>query len=120
VDGCAKYDAPSAGWTVHGAVGDVLTGNGACWLVGDGGALIVAAPGTSGISVGNGPFPFTAYETYDECVSANCALPATEFTFGGGVLGVRQGTGIPLAYISGETIGGRGPTFRLSRLDPCS
>lgn len=119
VDGCAKYDLPGAGWTVHGALGDVVLGNGAYWLIDEDDELVVLTPGTGGVSVGTGPYPYTAYATYEECVAANCALPSVDFDFAGGVLGLRLGEGVPFAYISGETAGGRAPTFRLSHLDPC-
>ena len=119
VDGCTRYDLPTAGWTIHGALGDVVLGTGAYWLIDERDTLVVLTPGTAGVSAGTGPYPFTAYATYDECVAANCALPSVEFDFAGGVLGLRLGGGIEFAYISGETVGGRAPTFRLSRLDPC-
>ena len=126
VDGCGKYEVNDAippeyipGWTVHATQADIVTGSGACWLVGDANALVALAPGSIGIGVGAGTFPFSAFETYDQCVAANCTSAAFDFDFAGGVLGVRLGIGLLFTYTSGDTAGGRNPTFRLSRLDPC-
>lgn len=94
---------------------DTVTGANGCWLVGDNDTLIAVTPGTAGVVP-----PLGAFATYAECVAANCLQAPSEFDFAGGTLGVRFG-GLPGTpwYSTGSAQGGRGPTFRLTRVDPC-
>jgi hypothetical protein len=140
VGGCMAYGVGASavsGWTVHGSRGDFITGLSAFWMVRDDGSLIVIAPGTAGtLVVPDDCSPLApgceaqfatslsdpsagAFATYDECVTANCTLPATDFNFEGGVLGLRYGAISSVVTVPGESVGGRSPTYRLSRLDAC-
>jgi len=130
VDGCMRFDLSALGadlgglfgWTIHTSVSDTTTGAGACWLIGDNDTLLQPTPGTQGLLIGLAPYPAGgAYASYGECVAGNCLLPADEFPFAGGKLGVRYGSGQTLTpvVVSGIGQGGRAPTFRLTRLDPC-
>jgi hypothetical protein len=136
IDGCMKLDLQALvgvdpgvfGWNVHLTKMDA-SGTGGCWLVGDHDMLIQATPGKAGILGLLAPSPDTAavladvaaFTTYAECVAVNCREPVSDFYFSGGMLGVRFG-GSPdnSAWYSTDALqGGRGPTFRLTRLDPC-
>jgi len=142
VDGCMAYgvggiSAAVSGWTVHGSRGDFISGLSAFWMVRDDGTLVVIAPGTAGTVVAPsncspaapdceappatslGDLSAGAFETYGECVSANCMLPATDFDFDGGVLGLHYGSISSVVNVPGESVGGRSPTYRLSRLPAC-
>jgi hypothetical protein len=115
VDGCFCYGVPVAtiGWTVHASK---AAGFG-CALIGADGMALMPTPGTEGFSVDAG-----AFETYAKCVAANCNQAPLDFDFAGGKLGVARNGGTALAEFDdsdGSDMGGRGPTFRLSRLDPC-
>ena len=142
VDGCMAYGVAGvsgavSGWTVHGSRGDFISGLSAFWMVRDDGTLVVIAPGTAGTVVAPnncsppapdcevqpatslGDLSAGAFETYGECVAANCMVAATDFDFDGGVLGLHYGTISSVASVAGESVGGRSPTYRLSRLDAC-
>jgi hypothetical protein len=62
-----------------------------------------------------------AFTSYAACVAANCSVPPLDFDHAGGKLGIlRDGVTVgAIDDVGGETQGGRSPTFRLSRLDPC-
>jgi hypothetical protein len=115
LDGCFCYGVPVAtlGWTVHASK---AAGFG-CFLIGANGMTLMPTPGTDGFTVDAGSF-----ETYAKCVAANCGQAPLDFDFAGGKLGVARNGGTALAEFDdsdGSDMGGRGPTFRLSRLDPC-
>lgn len=109
VDGCMKYSG-SQDWALH-AYPLGSPGNDHWWIV-DGARRVVMPPGTVGFEVISGGFA-----TFDECVAGNHALPATEFDFGGGLLGLwledrPYGDNLP-------GLDGRSPTWRLTALDTC-
>lgn len=80
VDGCMKYSS-AQDWAVHAYAGAEPDG---WWFVGaDQTQKVVVPPGSVGFLVSNGGFA-----TFEECVSANLALPPSEFEFEGGKLGV--------------------------------
>jgi hypothetical protein len=115
LDGCFNYGIPVAtyGWTVHASK---AAGFG-CALIGANGMTLIPTPGTEGLTVDAG-----AFETYAKCVAANCNQAPLDFDFAGGKLGVARNGGTALAEFDdsdGSDVGGRGPTFRLSRVDPC-
>jgi hypothetical protein len=115
LDGCFCYGEPVAtiGWTVHASK---AAGFG-CFLIGADGIPLMPTPGTDGFTVDAG-----AFETYAKCVAANCNQPPLEFDHAGGKLGIARNGGTALAEFDdsdGSSMGGRGPTFRLSRLDSC-
>jgi hypothetical protein len=115
LDGCFCYGTPMAtlGWTVHASK---AAGFG-CFLIGANGMTLMPTPGTEGFSVDAG-----AFETHAKCVAANCSQAPLDFDFAGGKLGVTRNGGTAFAEFDdsdGSDMGGRGPTFRLSRLDPC-
>ncbi len=110
VDGCMKYSG-SQDWALHAYPLDSSTGSDHWWIV-DGARRIVMPSGTVGFKVSSGGFA-----TFDECVAANLALPATEFDFGGGLLGLwledrPYGDNLP-------GLDGRSPTWRLTALHAC-
>jgi hypothetical protein len=121
VDGCNIY-------SVLGTKS--VSGKGNCALVDENGAYIADTPGTVAlvpvgvISLADG-YLIPAYSTYDECVAANCEPPPLDFDFAGGKLGVKSNppsvdtASLGLVILGGESEGGRNPTFRLTRLDPC-
>jgi hypothetical protein len=126
VDGCATFggrpsDGLNVGWTVNGQA--TMPGVWGCYLAAADGAAFAVTPGTTGTFAG----PSTddgiggAFMTYAECVEANCDLPAFEFDFPGGKLGVgRDGGGVgSVDDLGGEAEGGVSPTFRLYRMDGC-
>lgn len=108
-DGCMKY-ASDQGWTVHAYANGAVA---AWWIVGETYAdRITVPPGTVGYYTSNG-----AFDTFDECVAANAALPPTEFDFGGGKLGVwllDSNYGDNLAGTDG-----RNPRWKLTLLGAC-
>jgi hypothetical protein len=115
LDGCFNYGVPVAtyGWTVHASKAAGL----GCFLIGADGSPLMPTPGTDGLTVDAGTF-----ETYAKCVAANCSQAPLDFDFAGGKLGVARNGGTAFAEFDdsdGSDMGGRGPTFRLSRLDPC-
>jgi hypothetical protein len=114
VDGCNTYGV-LIGWSVHAAISQ---GIGSCSLVGDDGMPFLVTPGTELYP----PMGVGEVATYAECVAANCQLPPVEFDFKGGKLGVIRDGGGAFGAVddaSGDSAGGRNPTFRLTRLDPC-
>jgi hypothetical protein len=115
LDGCFNYGVPVAtlGWTVH----LIKAAGFGCELIGADGGVLMPTPGTDGDSIAAG-----AFETYAKCVDANCGQAPLDFDFAGGKLGVARNGGTAFAEFDdsdGSDMGGRGPTFRLSRLDPC-
>ena len=125
IDGCATFggrpsDGLGVGWSVNGQ--NTMPGLWGCYLVDNTGKAFAVPPGTIGSFVGgsaaNGG---GAYMTYAECVAANCDQPPFDFDYSGGKLGVaRDGGGVgSVDDLGGEVEGGRSPTFRLTRLDPC-
>jgi hypothetical protein len=118
VDGCRKFNA-FGGWTVHGTPASITRAT-AYTIITDDGAPLQTAPGTFGLLAGAGADPYGAFETYAECVAANREQPALDLDFAGGMLGIVDGDdGTPFDDVTGESEGGRNPTFDLSRLDPC-
>jgi hypothetical protein len=79
VDGCMKYNA-AQDWSVNAyRLGDPA-GNDHWWFVSSGQELTSAIPpGTVGFLAGQGGFA-----TFDECVTANRALPPVDLTLSGG------------------------------------
>jgi hypothetical protein len=119
VDGCNTYGI-GCDWTVHGSKSQ--PGLMSCFLVADDSSVLTLTPGTSGVYVDSDPTIGGAYATYAECVAANCTQPPIDFDFPGGTLGVQRDGGGTLGAVDdqgGEAMGGRSPTFRLSRLDGC-
>lgn len=105
VDGCMKYNA-SQDWAVN-AYAD---GHDSFWLVGDTTSdRIVIPPGTVGFLVGSGGFA-----TFDECVTANVALPPKEFQFAGGKIGVWLSDSPYSDNVAG--VDGRNPKWSLTLL----
>ena len=107
-------------WTVSFTIGspDVTVGTAAIWITRDG-VDYMPAPGAQ--------YP-AIFTTYGDCVQANCiaANRIADFAFEGGVMGIRYSTtgaytGVAesLLHFSAAAVGGRSPTYRLTRLDPC-
>jgi hypothetical protein len=122
VDGCNTY-GPKCRWTIHSATEMLSEMN----IVAIGMDLILAlAPGTVGACDAD-----TAFESYGDCVAANCMLPPLDFDYPGGPIAIQRNGGAdlepsilfnkegPLDDLGGETVGGRSPTYRLTKLDPC-
>jgi hypothetical protein len=106
VDGCMKYNA-GQDWAVN-AYAD---GHDSFWLVGDTTSdRILIPPGTVGFLVGSGGFA-----TFDECVAANLALPAKEFQFAGGKIGVWLSDSPYSDNVAG--VDGRNPKWSLTLLE---
>ena len=122
VDGCRRYD-DTAAWTLHAStLASALSaaGRGGCFLVMSNRETIAIAPGTAGVVVGEGGEPLGAYASYDECVAANLKLaPITFNTTQAGPIGVMNAGDSSTAKSPGEAVGGRSPSYRLTRLDPC-
>lgn len=119
VDGCNSYGL-GCDWTVHGS--KEQPGTVSCFLVGDGNVILGLTPGTAGVFADQDPDLGGAFKTYDECVAANCKEPPLDFDFAGGTLSVQRDGGGALGAVddaTGASEGGRAPTFRLTRLDPC-
>ena len=108
----------SAGWTVHGSA-DVTAEDRNVFVLQDGIAL-QRTPGTPRALATT-----LTYPSYAECVAANCidAGRSVDFYFTGGTMSVRymlSATAAPFySFASGALVGGRGPSFRLTRLDAC-
>jgi hypothetical protein len=121
VTGCDTFGDPMlCGWTVHGSTS--MPGLSNCFIIGGGTTIIGVTPGTTGYFVDPDPMIGGAFMTYDECVAANCDDPPMDFDFAGGTLGVQRDGGGTLGAIDdlgGDAVGGKSPTFRLSRLDAC-
>ena len=116
VDGCNTYGV-LIGWSVHAASGQ--PGISSVSLIGEDGQPFLVAPGTELYP----PSGDGEAKTYAECVAFNCKLAPIDFDHSGGKLGVLRDGGGTLGAIddaTGESAGGRSPTFRLIRLDPCS
>jgi hypothetical protein len=112
VEGCMKYSS-TQGWTIHAYD---QTGPANWWLIGATTApadRLRLPPGTVGYSTTNG-----AFATFPECVAANQALPAEEFDFAGGKLGVWLNDSNYGDNLTGE--GGKNPTWKLERLGACN
>lgn len=105
LDGCMKY-ASAQDWAIH-AYGD---GSIAWWLGSASGNKLVLLPGTVGIFQGQG-----GYTDFEACVAANLLLPAIEFDFAGGVLGVWLADSNYGDNVSG--VEGRNPVWKLTLLD---
>jgi len=102
IDGCMKYGGGQS-WAVH-AYGDGSIG---WWFVGESTAdRVVMPPGTVG---------FSTYGTFDECVAANLLLPAAEFDFVGGKLGVWLADSPYSDNVAG--VDDRNPKWNLVRVD---
>jgi hypothetical protein len=85
VDGCMKYNA-SWNWTVQGSGGTFL-GEFQWMPIGASTSDVLGLlPGTEA-AIGSG---LSGYVDYDECVTANRALPPLDIDFGGGQLGIWQ------------------------------
>lgn len=109
VDGCMKY-ASSQDWTIHAYAGAEPDG---WWFVGETTAdKIVPPPGTVGYSSANG-----AFTSFDDCVTANLALPPLEFDFEGGKLGVWLQDSPYSDNLAGQD--GRNPKWKLTLLGEC-
>jgi hypothetical protein len=114
VDGCYTIGDPAVyGWAVHFLKASGL----GCSLIGADAKPLMFTPGIEGITIP------PALDTYAHCVAANCKEPPLDFDFAGGKLGLLRNGGTPFAEfddLDGTTAGGRNPTFRLTRLDPCT
>jgi hypothetical protein len=109
VDGCMKYSAVQA-WSLHAYAGAEPDG---WWFVGkDQTQKIVVPPGTVGFLVGSGGF-----STFEECVTANLALPPSEFEFSGGKIGAWLQDAPYTDNLAGE--GNRNPKWKLTLLGDC-
>lgn len=103
-DGCMKYNSFFL-WTVNSKP----DGSDGWWLVGDSSAQRVSPlPGTGGF------LPPDAFVSFEECVTANRAKPATEFEFEGGKLGIWLNDVPYNDNQAGE--GGRNPKWSLTLL----
>jgi len=108
VDGCMKYGG-GQDWTIH-AYAD---GHDAWWLVGDSTSQKwLMPPGTVGYSASNG-----AFVAFADCVTANLALPPTDFEFDGGRIGVWLQDSPYSDNMAGES--GRNPAWNLTRRGAC-
>lgn len=84
--------------------------------------ILGLTPGTVGIFDSDDETLGGAFTNYEDCVAANCEQPPIDFDFAGGTLGVQRDGGGVLGAVDdagGEMVGGRSPTFRLTRLDGC-
>lgn len=112
VDGCMKYSS-TQGWTIN-AYAQNDPGPAKWWLIGaDQTVMIRVPPGTVGYFTSNG-----AYATFAECVAANELLPADEFDFAGGKLGIWLQDSNYGDNLAGE--GGVNPTWKLEKLGACN
>ena len=109
VDGCMKYSS-SEDWSVNAYAAGDPTGTDRFWVVDGAMNQIVVPPGTSGYLVGSGGFA-----DFDECVTANLALPPIDFDFAGGPMGVWLDDDPYADNVPG--LGGRNPTWKLTLLD---
>lgn len=105
-DGCMKYNS-SQPWTIHQDLG---TGPKGWSLVGESSSQrVVLLPGTTTNFIFLG-----GYTSFEACVTANKALPAKEFDFAGGKLGIWVDDTPYNDNQAGE--GGRNPKWSLSLL----
>jgi hypothetical protein len=105
VDGCMKYDY-FFNWQVQSTAPDSGSGNG-FWFVGNtSDDRIVMPPGST-----------SAFATFDECVTANLAVPAQEFAFDGGKIGVWLDDTPYADNTAGDD--GRNPKWQLTLLGTC-
>jgi hypothetical protein len=121
VDGCRRYDNTAA-WTLHAsllAAGLSSEGRGGCYMIMSNDRAVELAPGTAGVVVGEGPDPAGAFASYDECVAANRMQAPRELTFSTGTIGIMNAGDSSSDKTTGEAIGRRSPTYRLTRLDAC-
>jgi hypothetical protein len=107
VDGCMKYGG-NQDWTIHA----YQDGHYGWWLVDAKTNKVMMPPGTVGYITSTG-----AFEYFDDCVSENLKLPAKEFDFDGGVLGVYLQDSPVEDNIAGEN--GRNPKWALKYLTGC-
>jgi hypothetical protein len=102
IDGCMQYSSGQA-WAVH-AYADGSVG---WWFVGESTAdRVVMPPGT---------VTYSTFATFDECVAANLLLPASEFDFAGGKLGVWLADSPYSDNLAG--VDNRNPKWSLVRVD---
>jgi hypothetical protein len=125
VGGCNIFDV-NGGWNVQGL--SHFSTIQSCLLVDDNGmsianpALTISANSVM-ILLPNNVYIGSTYPTYHECVAAYCELPPLEFDFAGGTLGLNC-LSVLVSFgvvndLGGQSEGGRNPTYRLTRLDPC-
>jgi hypothetical protein len=107
VDGCMKYGG-NQDWTIHA----YQDGHYGWWLVDAKANKVTMPPGTVGYSTSTGAFAY-----FDDCVSENLKLPAKEFDFDGGVLGVYLQDSPVEDNVAGEH--GRNPKWELKYLSGC-
>lgn len=121
IDGCRRYDNTAA-WTLHAslvAAGLSSEGRGGCYLIMSNDQAVELAPGTAGVVVGEGPDPLGAYGSYEECVAANRMQAPRDLTLSAGAIGIMNAGDSSPDKTTGEAIGRRSPTYRLTRLDAC-
>ncbi len=109
VDGCMKYSTSQA-WSVNAYAAGDPTGTDRYWIVDGSMNQIVVPPGTAGFLVGSGGFA-----GFDECVTANLALPPIDFDFTGGQIGAWLDDNPYSDNVPG--VNGRNPTWKLTLLD---
>jgi hypothetical protein len=104
VGGCMKYDF-IFDWQVQASARDA--GGGGFWFVGDtSDDRIVMAPGAT-----------MSYADFDACVAASLAIPAEEFDFDGGKIGVWLNDNPYQDNVAGED--GGNPKWQLTLLGTC-
>ena len=120
IDGCMKwaYGGPSFGWDVNDPPpgvfgGPVATDPGYCLLVDAQNAFVAALPGLTGSAADSGA------SDYASCVAANAGIPAVDFDFAGGKLGVIANDLAAGDNTTGESAGGVSPTWRITFLSAC-
>jgi hypothetical protein len=120
IDGCMKwaYGGPSFGWDVNDPPpgvfgGPVAMDPGYCLLVDAQNAFVAALPGLTGSAADSGT------NDYASCVAANEGVPAVDFDFAGGQLGVIANDLAAGDNTTGESAGGVSPTWRITLLSAC-
>lgn len=110
--GCLKYGA-GQNWTCHAYANGVV----GWWLVGDTTSMMLGIPpGTIGFQrvPGSADLDIGSFTDFSLCDAANRALPAQDFTFAGGKLGIWLKDDIYDDNTAGQ--GGKNPSWTLSRV----
>ncbi len=120
IDGCMKwaYGGPSFGWDVNDPPpgvfgGPVAMDPGYCLLVDGQNVFVAALPGLTGSAADSGT------NDYASCIAANESIPAVDFDFAGGKLGVIANDLAAGDNTTGESAGGVSPTWRITFLSAC-